>query len=54
MLSLYALFGVVVFAIGVLMVAKHYKGGWMTPPVLSGIAFILLTLPSILSMVGIY
>jgi len=36
-----------VLVIGVLLVAKHHKQGWEHPPVLSGIAFILIGLAAI-------
>jgi|GEM_PF-6153025 len=42
------IFDVAVLAIGIYMVYKNFDKGWQSPPVLSGIAFILLALPSIL------
>jgi hypothetical protein len=35
-----------------MLVAKNYQQGWMHHAVLAGIAFILMALPSVLSMVG--
>jgi len=48
---LFIIFNIAVFTIGLLMINKHYKNGWDKPPVLSGIAFVLIALPSILSIV---
>ncbi len=41
-MKLVKLFNFAVVVIGVYMVAAHISGGVFTPPVLSGIAFILL------------
>lgn len=50
---LFSLFDIAILAIGIMLVVKHYQGGnWTTPPVLSGIAFILIALPSVLYMIG--
>lgn len=54
MFTVYLLLQLAVLAIGIFMVAKHHKNGWATPPVLSGIAFILISLPSLLAMIGLY
>jgi len=47
------LFDLLILAIGVFMIVKNYKNGWLIPPVLSGIAFILLTLPNILGTISL-
>lgn len=47
--NLYLFFDALVFIIGLGMIAKHYSKGLMTPPVLSGLAFILISLPSLLA-----
>jgi len=51
MTTLYILFNGAVFVIGLIMIQKNYSNGWMTPPVLSGIAFVLISLPSIIALV---
>jgi len=52
MSALFILANIVVFIIGLMMVSKNYKSGWDTPPTLSGIAFVLIALPGVLSLVG--
>lgn len=52
MYSLFSLFDIVVLVIGIMLVAKNYQMGWMNPTVLGGVAFILLALPSVMSMAG--
>ena len=47
------LFHVVVLIIGIMMIVQHNAHGWMKPPVLSGVAFVLIALPSVLSMLGL-
>jgi len=44
---------VLVLVIGIMLVTKHYKHGWGKPETLSGLAFILLVLPSVLSALGL-
>jgi Na+/melibiose symporter-like transporter len=51
--ALFTIAPIAVFIIGVMMVAKNYKKGWAQTDTLSGIAFILISLPSVLSMIGI-
>ncbi len=51
MSTLFMLFSIIVFAIGIVLVVKHKDGGWMSPAVLTGIALILIELPSILALV---
>ena len=53
MTTLFMLFHFAVLLIGLMLVFKHYARGWMTPPVLSGIAFILLALPDVLYVLGL-
>ncbi|HQU08304.1 MAG TPA: hypothetical protein PK539_04665 [Candidatus Paceibacterota bacterium] len=50
MFYIYMLATVLVFGIGAYMVKTYYPKGWATPPVLSGIAFILLTAPIIVAL----
>ncbi|GEM_PF-3354182 len=50
MFYLFASTTILVFLIGIFMVAAYRKGGWLTPPVLSGIAFILLSLPALVRL----
>lgn len=52
MSTLFMLFDVLVLVIGLMMIVKHCGHGWMTPPVLSGVAFVLIALPSVMMMVG--
>ena len=40
------------FGVGVFMIIKFYKkGGLLTPPVLSGIAFVLVTFPTVVGLI---
>lgn len=52
--AIYTIAPAVVFVIGVMLVAKNYKKGWGQGETLTGIAFILISLPSVLSMLGLY
>jgi len=52
--AIYSIAPIIVFVIGIMMVAKHYKKGWSQSETLSGLAFILISLPSVLSMLGLY
>jgi hypothetical protein len=53
MTALFTIAPIIVLVIGVMMVAKHYKKGWGQSETLSGLAFILISLPSVLSIIGI-
>jgi len=52
--ALYTIAPAIVFVIGVMLIAKHYKKGWGQSETLTGLAFILMSLPSVLSMLGLY
>jgi hypothetical protein len=53
MATLFSIAPIAVFIIGVMMVAKNYKKGWAQTDTLSGIAFILISLSGVLSLLGI-
>ncbi|MFT5849624.1 MAG: hypothetical protein ACI9H6_000437 [Patiriisocius sp.] len=53
MSTLFMLFNVVVLLIGLMLTIKHMGKGWMSPPVLCGIAFVLIALPSVMAMLGL-
>jgi len=52
--AIYSIAPAVVFIIGVMLVVKHYRKGWGQSETLTGIAFVLISLPSVLSMLGLY
>ena len=43
---------ILVFVIGIIMLSKYYKSGLWSPPVMSGVAFILISVPGILSLIN--
>lgn len=42
---------IIVLGIGVYMVSVHHKTGWTKPPVLSGIAFILIAIAELVGKI---
>ena len=48
MRSIEKLFKIIVLLIGVYMLVTYLPGGWNTPPALSGIAFTLLGIGSLI------
>ncbi len=50
MTSLFITANILVLLIGIFMIGKYSGQGWVTPPTLSGLAFILISLPVVLTL----